>query len=59
MRTGLLADRLQLMFEWYEGMVDERTDAERSRFMTSIENGIADIDRTGDRHDDTKNSRAA
>jgi hypothetical protein len=24
-RAGMLADRLRLMFEWYKGMVDERT----------------------------------
>lgn len=58
MRTGLLVDRLQPVFDWHKGMVDERTG--RLIYVYDPEHDVViSIDRTGDRHDDTKNHRAA
>jgi hypothetical protein len=38
-RVGMLVDRLQLMFEWYTGMVDERTG--RLLYTYDPETGVA------------------
>jgi len=38
-RIGTLVDRLELMFEWYKGMVDERTG--RLLYLYDAENDIA------------------
>jgi hypothetical protein len=38
-RTGTLVDRLELMFEWYKGMVDERTG--RLLYTYDPETGLA------------------